>query len=165
MITIRPATLADLPALVEIYNQAVLHTTATMDTEPKTPDERRVWFDDHTGDPRYPLLVAEADQVVVGWATFSRWSDRLAYSGTAEDSVYVHEGYRGQGVGKMLLSRLIQIGREHGLHTIIARIASGNPASIRLHTAAGFQSIGTMREVGRKFDHWVDVEILQLIYG
>lgn len=163
MITTRLAHPTDLPALTTIYNHAVLRTTATMDTDPKTPEQRQSWFDDHTGDPRYPLLVAELESVTVGWGTLSKWSDRIAYNGTVEDSIYIHEAYRGRGVGKVLLGELIDLGRAAHLHTIIARITSGNPTSIRLHTAFGFVTLGTMREVGRKFGAWIDVDMLQLM--
>ena len=156
---IRPAKIDDLPAITEIYNQAILNTVATFDTEPKTPEEQHIWFDEH-GD-RYPILVAEIDGIPVGWASLSEWSDRRAYSDTAEISVYIGEGFRGKGIGRALSQAIIQAGREAGLHTLIARIAEGNASSIHIAESQGFEHIGIMREVGRKFGRLIDVYLMQ----
>jgi phosphinothricin acetyltransferase len=163
MLTIRPATFTDLPAITEIYNEAILTTTASFDTEPKTEAEQEAWFAEHG--PKHPILVAELNGAVVGWASLSPWSDRCAYVDTAEISVYVREPYRGKGVGKRLIGDIVGAGHEVGLHTVIARIAEGNEASIRLHEAVGFEHIGVMREVGRKFQRLLDVYLMQKIYG
>jgi phosphinothricin acetyltransferase len=162
MLTIRPATLADLPAITEIYNDAILKTTATFDTEPKTPEEQMVWFADHG--PKYPILAAEENGIVVGWASLSKWSDRCAYSDTAEISLYVRHEHRGKGIGRKLLEAIAAEGRKAGLHTIIARIAEASEASIHLHKSVGFEHIGTMREVGRKFGKLLDVYLMQKVY-
>jgi phosphinothricin acetyltransferase len=159
---IRPATLADLTAITEIYNEAILTTTGTFDTEPKTVIERQAWFEAHG--PRQPILVAEWQGQIVGWASLSKWSDRLAYADTAEISLYVYAIYRGQGIGKKLMTAIVEAGQQAGLHTVIARIASGNEASIRLHQLGGFVEIGVMREVGRKFDQLLDIHLMQKIY-
>jgi L-amino acid N-acyltransferase len=97
---IRPAALPDLPAITAIYNHAILHTTATFDTEPKTDAEQMAWFKAHG--ERHPSLVATVDGQVVGWASLSAWSDRCAYSDTAEVSTYVDADYRGRGIGNAL---------------------------------------------------------------
>jgi phosphinothricin acetyltransferase len=162
MLVIRPATLSDLPAITEIYNKAVLTTTATFDTEPKSETNRRVWFDEH--DARHPILVAESEGVVIGWASLSRWSDRLAYADTAEISLYVKSEYRGLGVGKQLIRQIVEAGQQAGLHTLIARIADGNEVSIHLHKTVGFELVGVMRQVGRKFGRLLDVHLMQKIY-
>lgn len=158
---IRAASLADLDAITDIYNEAVLNTTATFDTEPKTVSQQREWFDQHS--PRFPLLVAELGGVVVGWASLSRWSDRCAYAETAEASVYVHKDYRHRGIGKALLHALLMAGKGVGLHTVIARIAEGNEVSLRLFDSCGFARIGVMRQVGLKFGRRLDVHLLQLM--
>jgi len=160
---IRMATEADLPAITAIYNEAVRTTTATFDTVEKTTDDRRAWLAGHDG--RHPVIVAQLDGAVVGWGSLSRWSDRAAYDGTCENSVYVDASSRGKGVGQALLQELVAIARAEGLHTVIARIADGNPASLRLHERAGFAHIGTMRQVGRKFGKLIDVHMYQLIIG
>jgi len=162
-VVIREAKIDDLEAITEIYNHAILTTTATFDTVPKTYAEQKEWFENHG--PKYPILVAELDGAVVGWASLSRWSDRCAYSDTAEISVYVKEGYRGRGIGKKLLATIVRKGKEAGLHTVIARISTDNRVSIHLHELVGFQSIGVMKEVGRKFGRLLDVCVMQLIYS
>jgi L-amino acid N-acyltransferase len=160
-IQIRPATSSDLPAIMEIYNEAIRTTTATFDTEPRSLDERRQWFESH--DDRHPILIAEKDGAVIGWASLSKWSDRKAYDATAETSFYVAEPYRGLGAGRELKLRIIEQARGLGYHTLIARVAEGSNASLHLNEEAGFRHVGTLKEVGRKFGRLVDVHILQLM--
>ncbi|MCL4295304.1 MAG: GNAT family N-acetyltransferase [Anaerolineae bacterium] len=162
-LAVRPAQLADIPAITVIYNEAILTTVATFDTEPKSEADRAAWLAAH--DSRHPVLVAEVDGQVVGWASLSKWSDRLAYADTAEISLYVRSSQRGQGIGKRLVEALVAEGEKAGLHTLIARIAAGNEVSVRLHQAAGFAPIGVMREVGRKFGRLLDIHLMQKIYG
>jgi len=158
---IRHAVLSDLEAITGIYNDAILNTNATFDTEPKSLAQQKEWFDHHS--PRFPLLVAELDGVVVGWASLSPWSDRCAYSETAEGSLYVHRDYRGRGIGKKLLQSLLVAGKKAGLHTVIGRITEGNDASLKLVDSFGFVHIGTMRQVGFKFGRRLDVHLVQLM--
>jgi phosphinothricin acetyltransferase len=162
MLTIRPATINDLPAITEIYNEAILTTDATFDNEPKTLAEQKVWFTAH--DARHPILVAERDKVVVGWASLSEWSSRCAYTDTAEISVYIKQELRSQGIGKRLMTAIMREGKRIGLHTVIARITEGNQSSLHLHEEAGFENIGVMREVGHKFGKLLDVRLMQRIY-
>ena len=121
-----------------------------------------IWFADHG--PKYPILVAEEHGIVVGWASLSKWSDRCAYSDTAEMSLYVHHGHQGKGIGRKLLEAIVAEGQKAGLHTIIARIAEASEASIHLHKSVGFEHIGTMKEVGRKFGKLLDVYLMQKVY-
>ena len=162
MLAIRQATPADLGQITEIYNDAIQKTTATFDTELKTLEEQESWFANH--DASHPILIAEQDGLVTGWASLSQWSDRCAYSGTAEISLYVKEEYRGKGIGKELMKAIIQEGKKAGLHTVIARIAGSNKISADLCKSFGFQYIGTMREVGKKFGQLLDVHLMQLSY-
>lgn len=162
MIIIRKATTDDLVSITEIYNQAILTTTATFDTEPKSLEEQKVWFESHG--PKYLVLVSEENGKVIGWTSLSKWSDRCAYSDTAEISLYVDERDRGKGIGRKLLEAIIQEGEKAGLHSIIARIAEGNEMSIHLHKSVGFEHIGIMKEVGRKFGRLLDVYLMQKIY-
>ncbi|MDD5501991.1 MAG: GNAT family N-acetyltransferase [Candidatus Thermoplasmatota archaeon] len=161
-VVMRKAKHSDLEAITEIYNDAILKTTATFDTQTKSMEEQEKWFAAH--DEKHPIIVAEISGKVVGWASLSRWSDRCAYSGTAENSVYVAEKNRGMGIGNALLEKLMEEGKKCGLHTVIARIASGNGVSVKMHEKAGFSHIGTMKEVGVKFGKLLDVIMMQKIY-
>ena len=168
---IRPATEADLPGIFAIYDHEVLHGTATFDTEPKTAAERLSWLRDD-GNGRYPILVAEMPQVaaegvaakaaptIAGWARLYAWSIRCAYARAAENAVYVHREHRGHGVGGALLAELIRLAPQRGIHVLLARIVEGNPASVALHEAHGYQTIGLMRRVGEKFGRVLDVRLM-----
>lgn len=161
MFSIRPAKSDDINAITDIYNEAILTTVASFDIEPKTDAEQRIWFANHG--PKNPILVAELDSVV-GWASLSEWSDRCAYSDTVEISIYVKEEFRSRGIGRKLLEAIIEEGEKVGLHTVIARITQGNNESIHLHESVGFEHIGVMKEVGRKFGKLLDVCLMQKIY-
>jgi phosphinothricin acetyltransferase len=160
-ITIRRARLDDVAAITEIYNEAILTTTATFDTEPKTLAERTAWLESH--DERHPVLVAVVGGAVVGWASITRWSDRCAYDDTAETSFYVKSDHRGLGIGRRLKAAIIDEARRLRFHTLIARVAEGSDASLHLNQRSGFVRVGTLREVGRKFGRLLDVHILQLM--
>ena len=162
MIRVRPATQVDLPVITEIYNEAILSTPSTFDTEPKSLDDRRAWFALHGG--LYPVLVADQDGLILGWASLSRLSNRPGWRYSVEDSVYVRAPHRGKGVGKALLERLVAEARRLGHHALIARIVSCNQSSVRLHERFGFQTVGTWREVGWKFDSWLDLLVMELIF-
>jgi L-amino acid N-acyltransferase len=162
MLTIRKAEIKDLRAITEIYNQAVLRTTATFDTTTKTVEEQRGWYDKHG--PKYPVLVVQEDSKVIGWASLSAASDRCAYAGTAEGSIYIDSECRGKGVGRKLGVAIMKAGKEAGLHTVILKIAEGNEASMKLAESLGFKSIGVMKEVGKKFGKFLDVTMMQLIF-
>jgi L-amino acid N-acyltransferase len=162
MTRIRKADPADLPAITAIYNDAILKLTATFDTQPKTKEEQEKWFAEHGA--QFPVLVAGQEGTVEGWVSLSRWSDRCAYSGTAEASLYVSEQNRNKGLGRKLLTAILDEGRKAGLHTVIARIVEGNSSSIHLCESFGFVHIGTMKQVGRKFDRWLDVHMMQKIF-
>ena len=162
MIKIRKATLNDLKEITDIYNEAILKTVATFDTEIKSLDEQKIWFDTHGA--KNPILVAEQNEIVIGWASLSQWSDRCAYSDTAEISLYVKSKYQGKGIGKKLIVSILKEGKKVGLHAIIARITQGNKLSVRLHKKFGFKQIGVMKEVGQKFGKRLDVYLMEKIY-
>jgi phosphinothricin acetyltransferase len=155
--TIRIATRDDVPGILDIYNEAVLNTTATYDYDPATLEQRLLWFDEHARDG-YPIFVAQDDMGrIVGWSSLSRFHNRVGYKFTTENSVYVAAGHRGRGVGKRLMPPLIQGARELGLHAIIAGIDAENPASIRLHAQFDFAKVAHLKRVGFKFNRWLDV--------
>jgi phosphinothricin acetyltransferase len=160
-VAVRRAGPADLAAITDIYNEAILTTTATFDTEPKSAADRLQWFQAH--DERHPLLVAVVEGKVIGWSSLSRWSERCAYDGTAETSFYVKSGFRGQGIGRQLKEAIVQEARRLGFHSLIAQVAQGSEESLHLNESFGFVHVGTLKEVGRKFGKMLDVHILQKI--
>ncbi len=154
---IRPATRADLPGILAIYNEAVLNTTASYDYEPHTLEHRRAWFEDHEKN-NYPIFVAVNNQdQVMGWSALNRFHDRAGYRFTAENSVYVAADQRGNGIGSMLMPPLIDSAKTRGLRAIMALIDANNEPSIRLHSRFGFERVGLLKQVGYKFDRWLDV--------
>ncbi|MDA4137329.1 MAG: GNAT family N-acetyltransferase [Thaumarchaeota archaeon] len=159
-IAVRDARRADLPALLDIYNDAVLASPATFDLEPLTLAQRRRWFSEHGR--LHPLVVAESDQRVVGYASLSPFRDKPGYSKSAEDSVYVHKDFQGRGVGTMLMKEILARAVNLGYHTIVAGIVPPNEASVRLHEGLGFAYVGNFKEVGFKFLRWQDVAFYQL---
>jgi phosphinothricin acetyltransferase len=161
MVRLRDATEADLAGIFAIYDEVVRHGTATFETEPRTPGQRLEWFADHPRE-RYPVIVADDDGSVAGWARLYPWSPRPAYRRTAENAVYVHPDQRGRGLGRLLLVELIDRARAIGISVLVARVVEGNPASKHLHESVGFRSIGVMRRVGEKFGRVLDVRILDL---
>ena len=161
-LSIRLAERRDAEAIRSIYNVEVLESTVTFDMVPRTIDEQVAWIDEHSGG--HPAIVAiEPDDQVVGFGSLSVWRDRPAYSGSVEDSLYVHADHRGRGAGRLILEELVRRGADHGFHTVLARIVGGHEASIALHEACGFETVGVEREVGRKFKQWLDVVIMQRI--
>jgi L-amino acid N-acyltransferase YncA len=158
---VRDATSHDLPALTAIYKHAVEHTTATMDTSTPTLESQAEWFRHH--DERHPVMVAELNGEVVGWASISAWSDRGGYRDTAEASVYVTPERRGQGIGKTLIKELVKRASLIGLHVLLARVATTNQTSLNMARSIGFEDVGTMREVGYKFGKPVDVQLLEML--
>jgi len=161
-VNIRRATLQDLSAITTIYNDAIINTVATFDIEPKSREEQLTWFNDHSG--KYIIMVAEIADKVVGWASLSRWSDRCAYSDTAECSLYIENGHRNHGIGRKLVDILMNEARVSGIHTLIVRITEGNEVSIHMCESYGFRHIGIMKEVGRKFGRLQDVHLMQIIF-
>ena len=157
----RLATIDDAEATRSIYNVEVADSTVTFDLMPRTIDEQRAWLSARSG--AHAVLVAEHDGEVVGFASLSPYRDRPAYSTTVEDSVYVRRDQQGKGIGTLLLGDLVGLARSHGFHAMMGRIVGGHDASIALHRSLGFETVGTEREVGRKFGRWLDVVVMQLL--
>jgi L-amino acid N-acyltransferase YncA len=158
---VRRATRADVPAITEIYNEAVETTTATFDIEPRTIEDRMAWLNAYS--ERFAVLVGELDGRVVGWTSLRPWSGRAGYDGTAETALYVHSEYRGRGIGRKLKLELIDEARRQGFHALIVRVTEDSKASIQLNLATGFVHVGTLKEVGRKFGRLLNVHIMQKI--
>jgi L-amino acid N-acyltransferase len=157
----RLATIDDAEATRAIYNVEVTESTVTFDLVPRTLEEQREWLTARAG--AHAVLVADDGGDVVGFASFSPYRDRPAYTTSVEDSVYVRRDQQGKGVGKLLLAELVTLATSHGFHAMIARIVGGHDASIALHRSLGFEVVGTEREVGRKFGRWLDVLVMQLL--
>jgi phosphinothricin acetyltransferase len=157
---VRLARLSDAEPIRAIYNAEVAGSTATFDLVPRTADEQTAWLSEHRGP--YPAIVAVDDhQSVLGFGSLSAYRDRPAYATTVEDSVYVGTTHRGAGVGRLLMEELITLATQHGFHAVIARIGGDNQASISLHRGCGFRLVGVEQQVGRKFNRWLDVTVLQ----
>jgi L-amino acid N-acyltransferase len=138
----------------------VLESTVTFDLRPRTHAEQLAWVDDHSGG--HPAIVAvDPGDEVVGFASLTAYRPRPAYSTTVEDSVYVRRDLRGEGIGRLLLGDLVTLARDRGFHSVIGRIVGNHDASIALHAACGFEQVGREQEVGRKFNRWLDVVLMQ----
>jgi phosphinothricin acetyltransferase len=158
-VEIRLATVADADAIRGIYNHEVLTSTVTFDLRPRSLAEQAEWLEARSG--AHAVIVAVDGDEVVGFASLSPYRHRPAYSTSVEDSVYVRGDQRGNGVGRALLEELMKLATQHGFHAVLARIVGGHEASIALHRAVGFEVVGTEREVGRKFNRWLDVVVMQ----
>jgi phosphinothricin acetyltransferase len=159
---IRPATEADLEAINDIYNDEVLHRVASWDYEPWSIEQRRQWLADHQGDATTPVFVAEVAGEVAGMSYLSWYRPRPGYTFTRENTVYIDERFQRRGLGALLLGALIEAAEASGLRTLIAVIEGSNEASIALHARFGFERAGLLREVGFKFDDWLDSVYMQL---
>jgi phosphinothricin acetyltransferase len=162
-IHIRLARSGDLPRVNAIYNHYVRHSTCTFQETPDTLESRERWFAEH-GDS-HPVTVAESDGIVAGWAALSRFHARSAYRFSTENSVYVDHEWHRRGIGSRLLEDLITRASALGHHTIIAGIDADQPASVRLHARCGFEPVARLRQVGFKFNRWLDVIYMQRMLG
>jgi phosphinothricin acetyltransferase len=158
-VTLRSATRQDCPAINDILNHYVVTSTATFITEPQPIEERLAWFDGR--DERHPVIIAELDGRVAGWAALSPFRLRAAYAQTAEIGVYVHHAFHRRGIGHALVDELITRGRAAGLHVIVGGCCHESTASLGLLAAHGFRKAAHFHEVGFKFGRWLDVIFLE----
>ena len=161
-VQVRDADDSDLPAITEIHNHAVVHTTAIWNEDAVDVADRAAWLADRTA-RGYPVIVAVDDSGLVGYASYAQWRPHSGYKHTVEHSVYVRGDQRGRGIGKTLMAELIERARAAGIHVMIGGIESGNVASIVLHERLGFAEVGRMPQVGAKFGRWLDLSMLQLV--
>jgi phosphinothricin acetyltransferase len=176
---IRAATEADLPAILAIYNEVIANTTAVYNEQPVSLEDRLAWFEGRRRSG-YPVLVAVPGQdagdaapgsadpgstdpgsTVVGFASFGDFRAWPCYRHTVEHSVHVAAGRRGTGIGRALISALLPLAAAQGKHVMIAGIDADNAVSIHLHERLGFEHVAHLRQVGRKFDRWLDLVFLQ----
>ncbi|HJZ77603.1 MAG TPA: arsinothricin resistance N-acetyltransferase ArsN1 family A [Vicinamibacterales bacterium] len=159
MAAIRPATSDDAGPICDIHNQGIADRLATLETVLRTPDGTRAWLAERR--PRYPVIVADLDGVVVGWASLNQFNPRAAYDRVADFSVYVARDRRGRGIGAQLLDSLVSRARTIGFHKMVLAALARNEAGIALYVRAGFTHVGIYREHGQLDGRWVDVVIME----
>jgi L-amino acid N-acyltransferase YncA len=159
-VTIRDAAESDLPAILDIVNDAILNTTAIWMVHTFDLENRRAWMHDRVS-AGYPVLVADLAGTVVGFSSFGDFRHGDGYHHTVEHSVYVHRHHHGKGVGKQLMPPLFERARERGKHVMIGGVEAGNTASMHFHKSLGFVETGRLKEVGWKFDRWLDLALMQ----
>lgn len=162
MITIREATEADLPAMLEIYNDIIVNTTAVYDYKPHTLEMRQQWFAVKQ-EQGFPVFVAEEEGVIYGFSTIGPFRNWAAYKYSVENSIYVAADARGKGVGKLLFPPIIKAAADRQMHTIVAGIDATNESSIKLHERFGFVEVAHFKQVGFKFGKWLDLKFFQLL--
>ncbi len=160
-INIRPAALVDAAAICVSYNQGIEDRIATLETELRTPEERRQWLAERG--PRHPVIVAEVDGAVVGWGSLNPFNPRRAYDFVTDFSVYAERNWREKGVGSHLLSRLIDLARELGYHKLVLSAFPWNEGGMALYRKFGFRTVGVYREQGKLDGRWVDTIIMEKI--
>lgn len=159
---IRKAKKEDLKELLDIYNYEVEHGVATFDLETKTLEEREEWFYSHNVD-NHPLIVAEIDGNIAGYASLSSYREKEAYKSTVELSIYIGVSYRKKGVATALMDSILdEAKRDERTHTVISVITSGNEGSKKLHEKFGFEFCGTLKEVGIKLGKYRDTDSYRL---
>ena len=159
---IRNAVEADIPSITEIYNHAVVNTTAIWNDTEVDIANRSNWLADRVR-LGYPVLVAiDEEGQVVGYASFGDWRAFDGYRHTVEHSVYVRVDQRGKGTGEKLMKALIERARDVGKHIMVAGIEANNLGSVRLHEKLGFEHVGHFKQVGTKFGKWLDLAFMQL---
>ncbi len=160
---IRPATERDLETINDIYNYYVVHSTCTYQEQLEPIESRQQWFEHH--DEKHPVTVAIEEGQVIGWGSLSSYHPRSAYRLTVENSIYIDHRHHRRGVGSAILRDLIERAKSLGYHTMIAGADGEQAASIGLHTKFGFEKVGHLKQVGFKFNRWLDVIFMQLMLG
>jgi L-amino acid N-acyltransferase YncA len=158
-IVVRAGQPGDAEAICAIYNQGIADRIATLETELRTPEERRAWM--AARGPRHPVIVAEADGAVVGWGSLNSYNPRDAYRHVADFSVYVERDWRGRGVGRRLLERLIELARGIGYHKMMLSAFPFNGSGVALYERMGFTTVGICHEMGQLDGKWVDTIIME----
>jgi L-amino acid N-acyltransferase YncA len=180
---LRLATASDAEAICRIYNQGIEDRVATLETELRTPDERRQWLASRS--PRHPVIVAELEGLsadaeparaslrppstqagltvpaTIAWASLNIFNARECYRFVADISVYVDRSWRGQGVGRALLEKLTELGRQHGFHKLVLSAFPGNAGGMALYAKSGFRTVGIYHEQGQLDGKWVDTIVME----
>lgn len=159
---ITSATEENLPAILDIYNDAILHTTAVYQEQTHTLAMRKKWFEEKQ-QAGLPVFVAYSNDSLAGFSTYGPFRNWPGYRFTVEHSVYVATAFRGRGIGKKLVSALMDHAKKEGMHVMIAGVDAAGQASIGLHLSLGFKEVAYFKEVGFKFGRWLDLKFLQLL--
>ena len=159
---IRHATKDDVPQILEIYNDAIINTTAVYYDEPLSLETWNKWFEDRMKN-NFPVFVSVENNVVTGFSTYGHFVEREGYRFTVEHSVYVAEKFKGRGISKQLMQAIIDDAKQKKYHVMIGKIDAENGISIELHKKFGFEEVGHLKQAGFKFGRWLDVKILQLM--
>ena len=158
---VRRASEADAAAICRIYNQGIEDRVATLETELRTPDERTQWM--AARGPRHPVVVAEHSGVVVGWGSLNPYNPRDCYRHVADFSIYVERGYRGKGVGKAMLTHLVELARGLGFHKMVLSAFPTNTSGMALYETMGFRTVGIYKEQGMLDGRWVDTIVMEKV--
>jgi L-amino acid N-acyltransferase YncA len=161
-IKLRPYQTEDTQAILDIINYNILNSTALYDYNVRTYDQQKALLEDKIN-KNFPVIVAEFDGKVAGFGMYGEFRFREAYKFTVEHSVYVNNDFHGQGIGKLLLAKLIELAKKQNLHTMIAVIDAENQSSVVFHEKFGFKTVGIIKESGYKFDRWLHSVFMQLI--
>ena len=160
--TIRLARKTDIPPITDILNHEILHSTAIYDYEPRTVDYQLEWYDQKLKD-QMPIIIVEGEGEVLGFGTFGIFRPKVAYRFSVEHSIYVKHTARSKGIGKLLMVELIKLAKKDGYHTMIAGIDALNKGSYEFHQKFGFKEVGRFKEVGYKFNQWLDLIFMELL--
>ncbi|RNC88500.1 MAG: N-acetyltransferase [Allomuricauda sp.] len=160
-ISVRKAEKRDVTAILAIVNYEILNSTLLYDYEERTFQQQLTWFEQKERE-KMPVIVAELETQVIGFGTYGIFRPWDAYQFSVEHSIYVTKEFRGKGVGKRLLTQLIELAKTNGYHTMIAGVDGSNKKSFEFHKNFGFEEIGTFKEIGFKFNKWLDLRFLQL---
>ncbi|HMB99863.1 MAG TPA: GNAT family N-acetyltransferase [Flavobacteriaceae bacterium] len=160
-IKIRQANHKDIPSILKIVNHEILNSTVIYDYIERTLEQQIEWFEQKRKN-NMPVIVAVNENNIIGFGTYSIFRPWEAYKLSLEHSVYVDKDCRSQGIGKLLMTELINLAKKEGYHTMIAGVDASNKESVEFHKKFGFKEIGIFKEVGYKFDRWLDLIFMQL---
>jgi phosphinothricin acetyltransferase len=161
-VNIEEASDSDLPGIVAIYNEAITTSTAVFSDRPVTIESQRQWLSDRRA-AGHPVIVAREDGAVLGFASYGHFRPSPGYALTVEHSVYVHAGRRREGIGRRLVKELLERARRDGKHAVVAGIDAENRSSLLMHEQLGFEQVGRLPQVARKFDRWLDLVFMELV--
>jgi phosphinothricin acetyltransferase len=154
------ATTADIPQILEIVNHNIVHETCIYDIEKRTLEAQLLWFGNQLNQ-NYPVIVAKDGDKILGYASYAQYRPKVGYQFSMEHSIYIHPEFQKQGIGKLLLTELIDLATKNNVHVLIGGIDANNQNSIEFHQQFGFEIVGRMNEVGYKFDRWLDLVWMQ----